>query len=111
MFGRNSVTNHSKFSPNVIVTLQTVQLRNWFHAGAADTLADIPNLDATLAAGVDVLGRIRDRNGADHLAVCQGINLTCVTRDTRSCQSIQGEWYGLQLALAVHMIGICPVAK
>lgn len=37
-------------SPDVIVALQTVQLRNWFHAGAADALADVPDFDATLAA-------------------------------------------------------------
>lgn len=71
-------------SPDVIVALQTVQLRNWFHAGAADALADVPDFDATLAAGVNVFGRIRDRNGAHHLTVSQGINLACVTRDSRS---------------------------
>lgn len=76
--------NSEVFLPNVIVTLQTVQLRNWFHAGTADTLADIPNLDATFTSGVNVLGRIRDRDGADHLAVSQGINLTRVTRNARS---------------------------
>lgn len=71
-------------SPNIIVTLQTVQLRNRFHAGTADTLADVPNLDATLAASIDVLGRIRDCDCADHLAMSQSVNLARVTWNSRS---------------------------
>jgi len=93
-------------SPDVIVALQTVQLRNWFHAAGADSLADIPNFDATFAAGINVLGRIGDGDRTDHFAMSQSVNLARVTWDSWSYQGIGGKRYGLQLALAVHMEGI-----
>jgi len=103
---RNVLQENVHRSPDVIVTLQTVQLRDRFHAASADSLADVPNFDATFAAGVNVLGRIGDGDRADHFAMSQSVNLARVTWDSWSYQSIGGKRYGLQLALAVHMEGI-----
>lgn len=70
---------------------------------ATASVSDVPDFNAPFTARVDVLGRIRDRNGAHNLAMSQGINLTRVTWNSRPYQSVCGEWHRLQLTLAVHM--------
>lgn len=74
---------HVLHRPDVVVPLQAIELGDRLGT-AATTLANVPYLDAALAAGINVLGRIRDRHCANHLAVGESVYLTCVTRYPRS---------------------------
>ena len=67
---------------NVAVPRQAVQLVGglWLVGGPHSVRHNVPDFDAALAAGVDVLGRVADGHGADHVAVRQFGNLLQVTR-------------------------------
>lgn len=84
-------------------TYQAIQLRDGV---LVSRLGDVPRLDATLAAGVDVLGGVRDRYGAYHFAVVEGANLAGVPRNPRSYQGVLRKGHRLHLALGVHVKGI-----
>lgn len=82
------------FTVNEYVTLQThvckghcthkaVQLG---HRGLVTRMTDVPHLDATLAAGVDMTRGVTDGDSTDHLPVAESIDLSCVARDARTDQ-------------------------
>lgn len=96
--------------PDVVVTLQTIELRNRLRA-SSPALTDVPDLDAPLATSVNVLGRIRDRDRAHDLAVTESINLARVTRYPASHQSVQREICRLHLSLARHVETVRPVEQ
>lgn len=79
---------------------QTVQLG---HGVLASWLADVPHLDAALPSGVDVASRGADGDGAHHLSVAQGVDLTGVTRDSRTQQSVGRKGHGLHLTVRAHV--------
>lgn len=62
---------------------QTVQLG---HGALASWLADVPHLDAALAAGVDMTRWVTDGDGTHNLPVAESIDLPCVTRNARADQ-------------------------
>lgn len=79
---------------------QTVQLG---HRALAAWLADVPDLDAALAAGVDVTRGVADGDGAHHLPVAQRVDLAGVARDARAHQRVRREGHGLHLAVRAHV--------
>jgi len=90
------------YRPDIIVPLEAVELGNGLGAAAA-ALTNVPDLDAALAAGVDVLGRIRDRHGADHLTVSERVYLARVTRYPGCRESIGRERHRLHLTFARYV--------
>lgn len=86
--------------PSSLVSHQTVQLG---HGALAARLADVPHLDAALSSGVDVTRGGADGDGAHHLAVVQGVDLTCVARDPRAQQGVRGKGHRLHLAVGAHV--------
>lgn len=88
--------------PDVVVPLQAIELGDGFRA-AATALTDVPHLDAALAAGVNVLGRIRNCHGADHLAVRERVYLTRVTRYSWADEGVLRERNWLHLPFAGHV--------
>lgn len=83
------------YQPDVVVALQTIQLRDWFRVRQSD----VPDFDATLTAGINVLGRIRDRYRADYFAVIESVNLTRVARYAWADESILRERRRLHLTV------------
>lgn len=96
--------------PDVVVPLQAIELGDGFRA-AATTLADVPNLDAALAAGVNVFSGIRNCHGADHLAVCERVYLTCVTRYAGADKSVLRERHRLHLPFTRHVKTVRTATK
>ena len=88
--------------PDVVVRLQTVELGDGLGASCA-RLTNVPDLDASLAAGVHIFGRIGDRDSAHDLPVAEGINLPRMTRYPLSAERIRWEGHRLHLALARHV--------
>ena len=82
--------------------MEAVELGHGLGAARA-TLPYIPNLDASLAAGVHIFGRIRDRDSAHDLPVAEGINLPRMARYPLSAERIRWEGHRLHLALARHV--------
>lgn len=80
-------------------THQAIQLTN----GRLARLADVPHLDAALAAGVDVLGGRRYGDRADHLTVRQRRHLARVARDAGAHERVGGEGHRLHLPLRGHV--------
>lgn len=66
-------------------------------------LADVPHLDAALAARVHVLGGVADGHSAHHLSVREGADLPSRTGNPRAHERIGRERYGLRLAVPVHV--------
>lgn len=81
-------------------TYQAVQLGHWTLAAR---LADVPDLDAALAASVDVTRGVADGDGAHHLPVAQRVDLASVARDARAYQRVRREGHGLHLAVRTHV--------
>lgn len=81
-------------------TYQAVQLGYWTLAAR---LADVPDLDATLAASVDMTGGVADGDGADHFPVAQRVDLASVARDARAYQCIRREGHWLHLSVCTHV--------
>lgn len=81
-------------------TYQAVQLGHWTLAAR---LADVPDLDATLAASVDVPRGVADGDGADHFPVAQRVDLASVARDARAYQCIRWEGHWLHLSVRTHV--------
>lgn len=79
---------------------QAVELGHW---ALAPWLADVPDLDAALAAGVDVAGGVADGDGAHHLPVAQGIDLASVARDPRAYQRVWREGHRLHLTICANV--------
>lgn len=88
----------------ITTSYQTVKLGHW---ALAARLADVPDLDTALAAGVDVTRGVADGDSAHYFPVAQRVNLACVTRDARAYQCIWREWHGLHLTIRTHVKRIC----
>lgn len=97
-------SRYQSYRPDIVVALQTVELRDWLHV-AHTCLGDVPDFDATLTASVNILGRIRDRHRTDYLAVIQGVDLTRVTRNAWTGESILRERRRLHLTVE-HVVAI-----
>ena len=82
---------------------QAVQLG---HGTLAARLADVPDLNAALATGVDVARGVADGDGAHHLAVAQRVDLASVAWDARAYESVRGKGHRLHLAVGAHMKGV-----
>ena len=82
---------------------QAVQLRN---GALAARLADVPDLDAALAAGVDVARGVANGDGAHHLTVVQRVDLAGVARDPRANQSVRGKGHRLHLPVRTDVEGV-----
>lgn len=82
------------------LTHQAVKLRD---GALATRLADVPDLHAALAAGVDVARWVADGDGAHHLAVAQRVDLPGVARDPGANESIRGEGHRLHLPVRAHV--------
>lgn len=85
---------------------QAVQLG---HGALASRLADVPDLDTSLAPGVNVAGGVADRDGAHHFSVAQRVNLACVAWDARADQSIWRKRDGLHLTVCADVERVCSV--
>lgn len=81
-------------------TYQAVELGNWAFAAR---LADVPDLDTTLAASVDVTCRIADGDSTHHFPMAQCVDLASVARDARAYQCVWGEGHGLHLSIRTHV--------
>lgn len=79
---------------------QAVELGHW---ALAARLADVPDLDATFAPGVDVTRGVADGDGAHHLPVAQRVDLTGVAWDARAYQCIWREGHGLHLTIRTNV--------
>lgn len=84
---------------------QAVQLGD---GALAARLADVPDLDAALAAGVDVARGVADGDGAHHLAVAQRVDLPRVPRDARPRQRVVRERHRLHLPVRAHVERVRP---
>ncbi len=73
------------------------------HWALAAWLADVPDLDTTLATGVDVTCGVADGDSAHHFPVAQCVDLASVTRDARAYQCIWREGHGLHLTISTHV--------
>lgn len=73
------------------------------HWALAAWLADVPDLDTTLAAGVDVTCGVADGDSAHHFPVAQRVDLASVARDARAYQCIWREGHGLHLTIRTHV--------
>lgn len=90
-----------------MITHQTVELRD---GALVARVADVPDLDAALAARVHVSRGVADRHGAHHLPVVEGVDLASVSGDPRSDEGVGGEGDGLHLAVCTNMEGVCSKA-
>lgn len=70
-------------------------------------MTDIPNFDTAFPAGVDIFGGVTDGDGAHNLTVVEGVDGPGMSGDTRAQQSIGGERYGGQVAVAAHVETVC----
>lgn len=84
---------------------QTVQLR---HRALAAWLTDVPDLDAALAASVDMACGVTDGDGTHHLAMAQRVDLAGVPGDTRSNQRVWWKGHRLHLTIRAHVKRISP---
>lgn len=76
------------------------------HRALAAWLADVPNLDTTFAAGVDVTGGITDGDGTHYFPVAQSVDLASVARDARPYQGVWREGHRLHLTVRADVKGI-----
>lgn len=83
-----------------VQTHQAVQLGHWTLAAR---LADVPDLHAPFAAGVDVTGGVADGDGAHHFPVAQRVDLASVARDARAYQRVRREGHRLHLSVRAHV--------
>jgi len=82
---------------------QAIQLGD---GALAARLADVPDLHAALAAGVDVPGGVADGDGAHHLAVAQRVDLPGVPRDAGTGQGVVGKGHRLHLPVGADVEGV-----
>lgn len=73
------------------------------HWALAAWLADVPDLDTTLAAGVDVTCGIADGDGAHHFPVAECVDLASVPWDAWPYQCIWREGHGLHLTICTYV--------
>lgn len=73
------------------------------HRALAAWLAYVPDLDTTLAAGVDVTCGIADGDSTHHFSVAQCVDLASMTWDAWAYQCIWREGHGLHLTVRTHM--------
>lgn len=79
---------------------QTIQLTDgWL----VSWLRDVPDLDASLATRVHVLGWVWYCYGAHDFAVLQRVDLSGLSGDAGSVECIRWEGHGLEDAFAVHV--------
>ncbi|TNN44180.1 hypothetical protein EYF80_045625 [Liparis tanakae] len=76
------------------------------HRALAAGLADVPDLDTALAAGVDVARGVADGHGAHHFPVAQRVDLASVTRDARANQCVRREGHRLHLTIGAHPVAV-----
>lgn len=99
---RRNLKISENHSPDIVVRLQTIELGD--RLGASCTaLANVPDLDASLAASIHIFGRIRDRDSTHDLPMAEGINLPRMTWYPLSAERIRWEGHRLHLALARHV--------
>ena len=84
---------------DVVLPLQTVQLRHRKFL----RLSNVPDLDASFATSVDILGGVGHGDGAHHLSVRQRVDLATLPRDARRGQSVWWEADWLQVAVLAHV--------
>lgn len=84
-------------------TYKAVQLG---HRRLVARVADVPHLDAALAAGVDMARGVADGDGAHHLPVAESVDLACVTWNARTNQRVWRKRHGLHLSVRTHVKGI-----
>lgn len=89
---------------------QAVQLGD---GALAARLADVPDLHAALAAGVDVPGGVADGDGAHHLTVAQRVDLPGVPGDAGTRQRVvgEGDWLHLPIGTDVEGVGSAGEGK
>lgn len=85
------------------LTHKAVQLG---HGGLVARVTDVPNLDAALAAGVNMTRGVTDGDRAHHLPVAQSIDLACVAGNARADQRVGRKRHGLHLSVSAHMEGV-----
>lgn len=69
-------------------------------------LRNVPHLDAALAAGVHVLGGVRNGHSAHHFAVGECVDLACAPWNAGRIERVLRKRYRLQSALAVDVKGV-----
>jgi hypothetical protein len=69
-------------------------------------MTDVPDLDAALAACVDMARGVADGDSTDHLTMVQCVDLACMARDARAHQGIWRERYRLHLSIGANMEGV-----
>lgn len=74
-------------------------------------MADVPDLDAALAARVHVSRGVADGDGAHHLPVVQGVDLPRVSGDAGSDEGVRGERDRLHLPVGRHVEGVCTFGQ
>lgn len=79
---------------------QAVELGHW---ALAARLADVPDLDTALAAGVDVTCGVADGDSAHHFPVAQCVDLASMAWDARAYQCIWREGHGLHLTICTYV--------
>lgn len=79
------------------------------HRTLAAWLADVPNLDTTFAASVDMTGGITDGDGTHYFPMAQSVDLASVARDAWPYQGVWGEGHGLHLTIRADVKGISSV--
>lgn len=87
---------------------QTVELRD---GALVAGVADVPDLDAALAARVHVSRGVADGHRAHHLPVVQGVDLARVPGDSGSDEGIGGERDRLHLAVCGDVEGVRTLGK
>ncbi len=85
---------------------QTVELWDWALAAG---LTDIPDLHAAFAASIDVPRGVADGYGAHHLTMAECVDLTGMTGNAWSNQSIWRKRYWLHLAICANVEGVGPI--
>ena len=66
-------------------------------------MADVPDLDTSLATSVDVLGGVGHGDGAHDLSVRQRVDLPTLPGDAGRGESIGGEADRLEVAVLTHV--------
>ena len=88
---------------DVVVSGETVQLGQW---GFRAWLADIPDLDTSLASSVDVLGGVGHGDSAHHITVGQRVDLPDSSWNARSYEGIRWKrnWPGLSISIDMERV-------
>lgn len=73
-------------------------------------MADVPDLDAALAARVHVSRGVADGHRTHHLPVVQGVDLASVAGDAGANEGVRGEGDRLHLTVRSNVEGVCSKA-